>query len=41
MIELAVGNTDEGAKHLREALDIDPRFDLVHTPRALAALRGL
>ncbi|MFZ6005302.1 MAG: tetratricopeptide repeat protein [Actinomycetota bacterium] len=41
MIELAVGDTDEGAQHLRDALEINPRFDLVHAPRAIAALRGL
>lgn len=41
MIELAVGNTDRGAQLLRDALDINPRFDLVDAPRAVAALRGL
>lgn len=41
MIEAAVGHTDRAAALLRDALELDPHFDLVHAPRAAAALASL
>jgi tetratricopeptide (TPR) repeat protein len=41
MIEQAAGHSHRAARLLREALELDPRFDLVHAPQAKAAVEGL
>ena len=41
LIDAALGRTDGAVRHLETALEIDPRFDLLHAPRARAALDEL
>jgi tetratricopeptide (TPR) repeat protein len=40
-IELSLGRRDDARKHLSEALRINPHFDRVQAPKAIAALNSL